>query len=99
MTGRFEGLEDFRGVLGELLGGGWLGGGGCCEWLRRVEEGSGGCQEVREEARVNRQVREGREVRGRDGVRVLAAGGREMGKLRKLYGGVVVSVRKVEKQE
>ena len=97
MTGRFEGLEDFRGVLGELLGGGWLRGGGCCEWLRRVEEGSGGCEEVREEARVNRQVREGKEVSGRDGVQVLASGGREAGELRKLHGGVVVGARRVEK--
>ena len=97
MTGRFEGLEDFRGVLGELLGGGWLGGGGCREWVRRVEEGSGGCEEVREEARVNRQVRGGKEVSGRDGVQVMATGEREVGELRKLYGGVVVSVRRVEK--
>ncbi len=44
LSGRFEGQEEFRGVFGELLGGGWLEK-DVCEWLRRVEEGSG--EEVR----------------------------------------------------
>ena len=58
-------------VVGELLGCGWLGN-GLCEWLRRVEECSGGCEEVREEAQINREVREVREVRAREGVQVIA---------------------------
>ena len=96
LAGRFEGLDEFRGVLGELLGGGWLGK-GICEWLRRVEECSGGCEEVREEAQVNREVREGREVRAREGVQVIAKDERERGKLQKLYGGEVVRVNRVQK--
>jgi hypothetical protein len=42
------------------------------EWLRRVEECSSGCEEVREEAQANREVREGKEVRAREGVQVIA---------------------------
>ena len=96
LNGRFEGLEEFRRVLAELLGGGWLGK-GICAWLRRVEECCGGCEEVREEAQVNREVREGREMRAREGVQVIAKDEREIGKLQKLYGGEVVRVKRAQR--
>ena len=83
-------------MLDELLGGGWLGK-GVCGWLRRVEGCSGGCEEVREEAKVNREVREGREVRAREGVQVIAKDEGERGELQKLYGGEVVRVKRAHK--
>ena len=95
LSGGFKGQDEFRSVIGELLGGGWLGS-GICEWLKRLEDCSEACEEVKEEAQVNREVREGSKVRAREGVQVIAKDERELGKLQKLYGGEVVRVDRAQ---